>query len=123
MSENEAPLVETALKLYTTRDGDTRAIPDIRGTLWIDVGALSLRHLEFEYMAEGQPVQNGEATGFISFVSLPRGAVFVGEWRLRLPVLEPPRVVASPDGRSTGRSRFMTQDARIVQRSEPADTC
>jgi hypothetical protein len=72
-----------------------RYVPDIKGTLWLDAVSGELRRLEFVYVNLPANVPSDNASGWVEFRRLPRGAWIVDRWALRLPLVgqPPPRSV------------------------------
>jgi hypothetical protein len=62
-----------------------RTVPDIAGTLWMDVGTGELRSVEFDYVQSGAVYQAGSG-GRIDFRVLESGPWVVEAWRLRMMV-------------------------------------
>lgn len=69
------------LAFEPTRD---RAVPDIRGTIWVDSTTAELRTLDFRYTSLDDVPKN-EAGGSVSFEYLPSGAWIVSHWYIRMP--------------------------------------
>jgi hypothetical protein len=64
------------------------AVPDIRGTLWVDGGTGELRELEFAYVNLAATLQRHEPGGRVVFGRLPTGTWYVDAWQLRMPAYE-----------------------------------
>lgn len=64
-------------------------LPDIVGTLWIDVTHGGLTTVEFEYVnvPRSARVVRGNARGRLQFQALPNGTWIIDEWWIRMPVL------------------------------------
>jgi hypothetical protein len=67
-----------------------RALPEIKGTLWLDAVSGELRRLDFVYVNLPPNVPKNNAEGWVEFRRLPRGAWVVDRWALRLPLVGPP---------------------------------
>ncbi len=60
-------------------------VPDILGTLWLDLQTAQLDHIEYEYDWAPWPEAEGAARGNIEFQSLSSGAWIVRRWWIRMP--------------------------------------
>jgi len=65
-----------------------RAIPDIRGVLWLDRESAELRALEFGYANLELPVPADPLGGRVEFDHLPDGGWIVQSWEIRTPLAE-----------------------------------
>lgn len=65
-----------------------RAIPDIRGVLWLDPETAELRTLEFGYANLDLPVPTDLLGGRVEFDHLPDGSWIVRSWEIRTPLAE-----------------------------------
>jgi hypothetical protein len=68
--------------------GESEAISDIAGTLWLDRETVELRWLDFSYEHLEPEVRSGEAVGRVEFQRMPEGAWIVPEWWIRMPLVE-----------------------------------
>jgi len=73
-----------------------RALPDIKGTLWVDRDNGQLRYLEFSYTHLPERIIDPRAGGRIEFLRVPTGAWIVRDWVIRMPIA---RIVQMNDGR------------------------
>lgn len=64
-----------------------RRLPDIGGTLWLDLATSRLERLEFTYRNLNIPrtIQRGGIGGSLEFEALPNGTWIVNSWRIRMP--------------------------------------
>jgi hypothetical protein len=67
-----------------------RFLPEIKGTLWVDAVSGELQRLDFDYVNLPPNVPRENATGWVEFRKLPRGAWVVDKWALKLPLVGPP---------------------------------
>lgn len=65
-----------------------RAIPDIRGVLWLDRASAELRALEFGYAHLQLPVPTDPLGGRVEFDHLPDGGWIVRSWEIRTPLAQ-----------------------------------
>lgn len=65
-----------------------RAIPDIRGVLWLDPATAELQTLEFGYANLDLPVPTDPLGGRVEFDHLPDGGWIVRSWEIRTPLAE-----------------------------------
>jgi hypothetical protein len=82
-AERDKPLVEVSFEPRPER----RAIPEIKGTLWIDRTTLELRRLRFEYTNLGRSEEAEGAGGDVEFMQLINGAWVISRWNIRMPML------------------------------------
>ena len=75
-----------------------RRLPDITGTLWVDLRSGELRHLEFKYVRLPQGLNAPNAGGRVEFMRVPTGAWMVRDWIIRMPLAEMGR---TPTGSAT----------------------
>ena len=64
-----------------------RRLPDIGGTLWLDLATSQLERLDFAYRNLNIPrtIQRGGIGGTLEFEALPNGTWIVNSWRIRMP--------------------------------------
>lgn len=64
-----------------------RRLPDIGGTLWLDLGTSRLERLEFTYRNLELPrtILTSGIGGTLEFEALPNGTWIVNSWRIRMP--------------------------------------
>lgn len=67
--------------------GETKSVPDIGGTMWIDPETAELRWLDFDYRYLDPEMTSPEVGGRVSFERLPDGTWIVPEWWIRMPVM------------------------------------
>ncbi len=65
-----------------------RAIPDIRGVLWLDRESAELRSLDFGYSNLNLPVPTEPLGGRVEFDHLPDGSWIVRSWEIRTPLAQ-----------------------------------
>lgn len=65
-----------------------RAVPDVRGVLWLDSRTSELQHLDFTYTGLPVNLRDHSFGGRIDFERLPSGAWIVSRWIIRMPKLE-----------------------------------
>lgn len=65
-----------------------RAIPDIRGVLWLDRESAELRSLDFGYSNLDLPVPTEPLGGRVEFDHLPDGSWIVRSWEIRTPLAQ-----------------------------------
>lgn len=65
----------------------TRNIPDIEGTLWLDRTTALLKVLEYGYSRTPWAEAQGLAKGRVEFESLPNGAWVIRRWWIRMPIM------------------------------------
>ena len=63
---------------------ETRTIPEILGTLWVDTTTAELQNLDFRY-TNVDGVGDSESGGLVAFEYLASGAWIVSEWYIRMP--------------------------------------
>jgi hypothetical protein len=88
----------------------SRRLPDIRGTLWIEAASARLDRLEFRYTNLPWELATGDASGVVSFGRLPNGTWIVQEWYIRMP-----RMTISGPSRRPVRTGFV-QEGGVVWR-------
>lgn len=64
-----------------------RRLPDIEGTLWIDVPTAELRLLEYAYVGLPATLEGKGAGGRIEFARLDSGEGYISRWWIRMPVV------------------------------------
>ena len=67
--------------------GERRDIPEIRGTMWLDLATSSLQSLEFRYVNLPIDIDASAGAG-LTFARLPTGEWVITTWDIRMPVLE-----------------------------------
>jgi len=79
-----------------------RALPEIKGVLWLDRSTAELRRLDFSYVnVPGLPASLWDvATGRVEFDHLPSGVWIVRRWRIQMPAAA---VRSDPSGRFGSR--------------------
>ena len=65
-----------------------RGLPDIGGTLWLDLATSALERLDFTYRNLNLPrtILTSGIGGTLEFEALPNGTWIVNSWRIRMPV-------------------------------------
>ena len=65
-----------------------RALPDIGGTLWLDLATSRLERLDYTYRYLNLPrtILTSGIGGTLEFEALPNGTWIVNSWRIRMPV-------------------------------------
>jgi hypothetical protein len=63
----------------------SRIIPDIRGTLWLDLATYELRLVEFKWTQLPWELQHDRVGGEVHFMRLPTGPWIVKNWTLTMP--------------------------------------
>ncbi len=63
-----------------------RGVPDVAGTMWLDVSSADLQWLEFRYVTLGVPrwLTAAEPGGRVEFRALPNGTWIVTSWHIRM---------------------------------------
>ncbi len=67
--------------------GDTKNVPDIAGTMWLDGETAELQWLEFTYQFIDPELRSDEVGGRVDFRRMPAGTWIVPEWWIRMPSL------------------------------------
>ncbi len=67
---------------------ERRALPDIRGTVWLNRATSELDRLEFRYANVSREQEDGGAGGSMTFVRMSNGAWAIARWHIQMPVLE-----------------------------------
>ncbi|MEM7413956.1 MAG: carboxypeptidase-like regulatory domain-containing protein [Gemmatimonadota bacterium] len=67
--------------------GETKSVPDIAGTMWLDPETAELRWLDFNYRFLDPEMTSPEVGGRVSFERMPDGTWIVPEWWIRMPVM------------------------------------
>lgn len=67
--------------------GESRSVPDIAGTMWLDRGTAELQWLEFSYQYLESERTAPEVGGRVDFRRMPDGTWIVPEWWIRMPVM------------------------------------
>lgn len=70
----------------TFAPGPDRAVPEVSGTLWLDVATGALRTLEVTFVEPGRPKSLPRAEAKLEFTQLPTGRWVVQHWTLTMPV-------------------------------------
>lgn len=79
-----------------------RRLPDVQGTLWLDLVSAELRFLEFAYTNLGALAGKESWGGTVEFDRSEAGMWIVNRWKLRLPVVGR---ASNPRGRSVADAR------------------
>lgn len=75
-----------------------RRVPEIRGTVWLDVATARLHELTFAYTNVRPEIEAADAGGEMRFARLGDGGWAIAEWNIRLPLLERRPVVRLEPG-------------------------
>ena len=75
-----------ALEFEPSRE--RRALPDIRGTIWLNRRTSELDRLEFRYANVSRVQEDAQAGGIVVFVRMATGAWAISAWNIRMPVLQ-----------------------------------
>ena len=75
-----------------------RFLPDIEGTMWLDIESATLEKLEFTYVNVPNPRDLEPAKGFVGFTAMPNGTWIVKDWEIDMPMW------AQPPGEIFGRA-------------------
>lgn len=67
--------------------GETKTVPDIAGTMWLDPETAELRWLEFTYEFLDPERTSDQVGGRVDFQRMPDGTWIVPEWWIRMPIL------------------------------------
>lgn len=67
--------------------GETKSVPDIAGTMWLDPESAELQWLDFDYRFLDPEMTSPEVGGRVSFERMPDGTWIVPEWWIRMPVM------------------------------------
>lgn len=63
----------------------TRALTDVRGTIWLDSATYELRVIDFRYTSLPRYMEPNDTRGEVRFGQLASGAWYVSRWSIRLP--------------------------------------
>ncbi len=66
---------------------ETKDVPDIKGTLWLDRATSELRALDFGYANTPLALQERLAGGSMQFARMPNGAWLITRWEVHMPTL------------------------------------
>lgn len=64
-----------------------RSVPDITGTMWVDLTTSELRWVEFTYQHLEPERTSPEVGGRVDFERMPNGKWMVSEWWIRMPLM------------------------------------
>lgn len=64
-----------------------RSVPDIAGTMWVDLATSELRWVEFTYQHLEPERMSPEVGGRVDFERMPNGKWIVSEWWIRMPLM------------------------------------
>ena len=67
--------------------GETKRVPDIAGTMWLDPETAELRWLEYQYRYLDPAMTSEEVGGRVDFRRMPDGSWIVPEWWIRMPIM------------------------------------
>jgi len=67
--------------------GETKSVPNIAGTMWLDPETAELRWLEFDYRFLPQEMTNPLVGGRVDFRRMPDGTWIIPEWWIRMPIM------------------------------------
>lgn len=84
-----------------------RKLPDIGGTLWVDVATRELREVDYRYRNVPASVPRDGLMGKVEFASLPEGWWIVTRWNIRMPQVQEIqiRIVSRPQEHGTVERR------------------
>lgn len=91
--------------------GDRRSVPDIAGTMWLNVATAELQTLEYVYQYLEPERTAPEVGGRVDFERLPEGTWIVREWWIRMPAM---RVQTDFSGRSLRSIHAFKQTGGLV---------
>lgn len=69
---------------------ESRTVPDVIGTIWIDERSFELRSVEFGYSRAAGGIDSSGVGGEVLFSRLPGGAWIIRRWVIRLPMTARP---------------------------------
>ena len=87
-----------------------RSLPDVEGSLWLDLETAKLRHLEFFYTWAPWEAAIGVGRGRVDFEQMPNGAWIIRKWWIQMPLGMWDRNALS--GRVLGSSRGCFRNRR-----------
>jgi hypothetical protein len=64
-----------------------RSVPDVDGTLWLDLQSAELRLLEYRYTNLPYDLQDDRVGGTVNFHQIPSGMWIVQRWQIRTPTI------------------------------------
>jgi len=67
--------------------GEDKSVPDIAGTMWIDLATSELRWLEYTYQYLEPERTSPKVGGRVDFAKMPDGKWIVSEWWIRMPLM------------------------------------
>ena len=67
--------------------GEDKSVPDIAGTMWIDLQTAELQWLEYTYQYLDPDQTSSQVGGRVDFERMPDGTWIVPEWWIRVPVM------------------------------------
>jgi hypothetical protein len=92
---------------------ERRAIPEIKGVLWLDRKTAELQRLEFRYVNVPREQQTGDAGGEVEFARMKNGAWVITRWNTRMPLFRV-RYVAATGLRSDARvAELIVEELRV----------